>query len=94
MKKSKTRVDTPDMLPEYDFSGGVRGKHHKAYKEGHAIKIVQAEKTPKNPSKRKKRLPVALDPDVQAFFPDSRSVNHALRSLISAVSFPGTKAQE
>jgi hypothetical protein len=22
------------MRPEYDFSGGVRGKHHTAYKEG------------------------------------------------------------
>jgi hypothetical protein len=23
-----------DMLPEYDFSRGVRGKHHEAYKAG------------------------------------------------------------
>jgi hypothetical protein len=23
-----------DMLPEYDFSRGVRGKHHQAYKAG------------------------------------------------------------
>jgi hypothetical protein len=23
-----------DMLPEYDFSRGVRGKHHRAYKAG------------------------------------------------------------
>ncbi|MEB4592987.1 hypothetical protein VSS37_18550 [Candidatus Thiothrix sp. Deng01] len=23
-----------EMRPEYDFSGGVRGKHHKAYQEG------------------------------------------------------------
>jgi len=23
-----------DMLPEYDFSKGVRGKHHQAYKAG------------------------------------------------------------
>ncbi len=23
-----------DLLPEYDFSGGVRGKHHLAYKQG------------------------------------------------------------
>jgi hypothetical protein len=22
------------MRPEYDFSGGVRGKHHEAYKNG------------------------------------------------------------
>jgi hypothetical protein len=23
-----------DMLPEYDFANGVRGKHHEAYKAG------------------------------------------------------------
>ena len=23
-----------DMLPEYDFAHGVRGKHHEAYKAG------------------------------------------------------------
>lgn len=23
-----------EMRPEYDFSGGVRGKHHKAYRAG------------------------------------------------------------
>jgi len=23
-----------DILPEYDFSGGVRGKHHRAYQAG------------------------------------------------------------
>ena len=27
------KADTDDMRPEYDFSGGVRGKHHKAYRE-------------------------------------------------------------
>lgn len=26
--------DDEDMLPEYDFSSGVRGKHHEAYKAG------------------------------------------------------------
>lgn len=26
--------DDEDMLPEYDFSSGVRGKHHESYKAG------------------------------------------------------------
>jgi hypothetical protein len=31
----QTNSDASDiMLPEYDFSRGVRGKHHKAYKVG------------------------------------------------------------
>ncbi|MFZ2357794.1 MAG: hypothetical protein WA040_00475 [Anaerolineae bacterium] len=34
-----------DMLPEYDFTGGVRGKHYKAMREGYAVKINQADGT-------------------------------------------------
>jgi hypothetical protein len=28
-----------DLLPEYDFSQGVRGKHHEAYQQGHSVTI-------------------------------------------------------
>lgn len=32
---NQTKPDAhDDMLPEYDFSQGVRGKHHRAYKAG------------------------------------------------------------
>jgi len=31
-QKNMTMED--DIRPEYDFSGGVRGKHFKAYKQG------------------------------------------------------------
>jgi len=51
-----------DMLEEYDFSKGVRGKYAKRYAEGTNI--------------------VVLSPDVAEFFPDSQSVNQALRLLI------------
>ena len=51
-----------ELRPEYDFSGGVRGKHHAAYKEGTNV--------------------VLLDPDVAKAFPDSASVNRALRLLL------------
>jgi hypothetical protein len=62
MKKAvKTRRD-PDMLDEYDFSEGVRGKYAKRYAEGTNI--------------------VVLSPDVAAVFPDSESVNEALRVLV------------
>ncbi len=33
------------MLPEYDFTGGVRGKHHKTLREGYTVKISQADGT-------------------------------------------------
>ena len=30
----KRTPDQDDLRPEYDFSGGVRGKHHEAYRRG------------------------------------------------------------
>jgi hypothetical protein len=50
------------MRPEYDFSGGVRGKYVERYGKGSNV--------------------VLLDPEVAAAFPDSDSVNDALRALI------------
>lgn len=32
-----------DMRPEYDFSAGVRGKHHKAYRQGHNVVFLDAD---------------------------------------------------
>jgi hypothetical protein len=51
------------MRPEYDFSGGVRGKYAGRYRKGTNV--------------------VLLDPEVAAAFPDSTSVNDALRALLS-----------
>ncbi len=34
MKKKSKRDDTDEMLPHYDFSGGVRGKYAERYKQG------------------------------------------------------------
>ena len=51
-----------EMLEEYDFSNGIRGKYAQRYKEG--VNIVK------------------LDSDVIKFFPDAKSVNEALRTLI------------
>ena len=62
MKKATKKKRGPDMLDEYDFSNGVRGKYAKRYAEAANV--------------------VALDPDVVAFFPDSESVNEALRALV------------
>ena len=50
-----------DMRPEYDFSGGVRGRFYKEYMKGTNV--------------------VVLDPDVAEVFPDSATVNEALRLL-------------
>jgi hypothetical protein len=39
MKKSRKNDEVNEMRGEYDFSGGVRGKHSEAYRKGHTIKI-------------------------------------------------------
>ncbi len=51
-----------EMLDEYDFSKGVRGKYAKRYAEGTNVVILSA--------------------DVAQAFPDSESVNEALRVLV------------
>jgi hypothetical protein len=56
--------EVDDMRPEYDFSGGVRGKYAAKYAAGTNI--------------------VRLEPDVAAVFPDSESVNAALRMVMRA----------
>ncbi len=62
MKSAANSQPEPEMLEEYDFSGGVRGKYAQRYVEGSNI--------------------VVLSPDVAEAFPDSESVNDALRLLI------------
>ena len=74
--------DKEEMLPEYDFSDGVRGKHYRAYREGHTVTIHHSDGTTETQHYAPEPGMVELDPDVQAHFPDSESVNRALRGLI------------
>ena len=37
MKKTNRKKEKVDMLDEYDFSVGIRGKHFKRYKEGSSV---------------------------------------------------------
>ena len=39
---SKT-IETDELRPEYDFSGGVRGKHYKAYQEGTNLVLLDTD---------------------------------------------------
>ena len=63
MKKTPSKPRTREMRPEYDFSGGVRGKYVDRYRRG--INVV------------------LLDPELAEAFPDSKSVNDALRALVA-----------
>jgi hypothetical protein len=59
MRKGQLAEQEDELLPEYDFSKGIRGKYAAQYADL-----------------------VLLAPDVAEFFPDSQSVNEALRLLV------------
>lgn len=76
------RTTDSDMRAEYDFRGGVRGKHYRAMQAGYTITIHEADGTTVVKDVIPKEGAVILEPDVRAYFPDSESVNRALRCLI------------
>ena len=40
-KKASHRVDEDEILPEYDFSGGVRNKYARRYAEGTNLILLE-----------------------------------------------------
>ncbi len=75
--------ESEEVLPEYDSRGGVRGKHYKAYRRGHTLTIHKTDGTRDVRHFKLEEGAVMLEPDVQAYFPDSEAVNKALRGLIT-----------
>jgi hypothetical protein len=79
MKKRSSNAQngkSDEMLPHYDFSNGVRGKHYKKFREGVSIQLIGEQVNAKV---------VTLDDDMGKIFPDSKSVNVALRHLVRAM---------
>ena len=72
-----------EMGKEYDFSDGVRGKHYRAYRAGHVVRVQKREGSVEERYFTLQDGAVMLDPDLRARFPDSESVNRALRSLVA-----------
>lgn len=73
------------MQPEYDFSGGIRGKYAKRLKEnGYTIRIYHTDGTFSERRVLGEKT-VILDADVWEYFSSSEAVNNALRTLISLV---------
>jgi hypothetical protein len=83
-------VEQDDMRSEYDFSGGVRGKHYQAYRQGHTVKIHQTDGNVIVQHFTLEDGAVFLEPDVREYFPDTEAVNNALRGLIAL--FPKDKS--
>ena len=69
------------MREEYDFSKGVRGKHFEAMRKGYKTIIHKSDGS----TVVRETRPIFLDEDVQKYFPNSESVNQALRGLIALV---------
>ena len=83
MKKMMHKSNNTDMRDEYDFSNGIRGKHYKTYRKGHTVHIYKNDGTSLVQYFTQEDGTVMLDPDLKIHFPDSESVNRALRSLIA-----------
>jgi hypothetical protein len=79
---------TDDMRSEYDFNGGVCGKHAKAMQAGYTITIHNADGTNTIKTVEPRQKTIVLEPDVATYFPDSAAVNNALRTLINLVPKP------
>jgi hypothetical protein len=94
MKKATNKTargkDT-DIRTEYDFTSAVRGKHCQALQGGYTVTVHKADGTKVVKEVMPRRNAVLLEPDVQAHFPDSQSVNKALRCLIPLL--PARKAR-
>jgi hypothetical protein len=91
MKKASDKTDLDvqdDMLPEYDLKsmqGGERGKYYREYRAGHTVKVTKPDGTTDVRYFTLEEGAVMLEPDVREYFPDSESVNNALRSLIALI---------
>jgi hypothetical protein len=88
MKKRSREGSSQDIQPmreEYDFAGGVRGKHSQVLQSGYTITIHKGDGTRVVKRVQPTEGTVVLEPEVRAYFPDSESVNTALRNLISLI---------
>lgn len=80
-----TRTDGDNMRVEHDFTGGTRGKHYRAMQAGYTITIHHVDGTTEVREVKPQEGAVVLAPDVREYFPDSETVNTALRSLIKLI---------
>ena len=91
-KLSKQQADD-ELLPEYDFSEGIRGKHYQAYQRGYQIIIHKKDGTTETRDFALPEGTVVLAPDVHQYFPDSESANRALRGLIALLPLQHTSSK-
>ena len=95
MKKTTTKATASDetMRTEYDFRPGVRGKHHKAYRQGHQVTIHKSDGTTVVQNFKLEEGAVVLDQDVRKYFTNAEAVNNALRALIALIPSKSRRAR-
>ena len=88
----KTKGDPPvvkqtAMQADYDFTGknGIRGRYYEAYRQGHEVRIAKTDGSVSVQHFTLEDGAVLLEPDVRRYFPDSDTVNAALRGLIALI---------
>lgn len=81
MKTTKKKKND-DMRVEYDFSKAERGKFYRPLDKGYTVHVTKKDGTVEVNHYILAEGTILLAPDVLEYFPDSESVNEALRSLI------------
>jgi hypothetical protein len=81
--KTTKKKKSEEMRAEYDFSKAERGKFYRPLDKGYTAHVHKSDGTVVVNHYTLKEGVVLLAPDVLEYFPDSDSVNEALRSLIS-----------
>ena len=71
------------MRAEYDFSKAERGKFYRPLDKGYTVHVTKSDGTEVVNHYTLTEGTILLAPDVLEYFPDSESVNEALRSLIN-----------
>jgi hypothetical protein len=85
MKTTKKKKDD-EMRAEYDFSKAERGKFYRPLDKGYTVHVTKKDGTVEVNHYMLAEGTVLLAPDVLEYFPDSESVNEALRSLIQLMA--------
>jgi len=77
------------MQAEYDLKhmkGGVRGKYYQAYRAGHSVQIRKPDGRTVVNTYKPIDGSIVIAPELRKYFPDSESVNEALRCLVPLVA--------
>ena len=89
--KTTKKKKKEDMRAEYDFSKAERGKFYRPLDKGYTVHVTKKDGTTEVKHYTLAEGTVLLAPDVLEYFPDSESVNEALRSLIKLMDTMPTK---